>query len=105
MAFHVTKGGNRFNGCYADGGRCVLDGTPPYSGTSRNIWTNGFEVRDSQRLALVVSVRRFFWSCFLIPLGGGDLRPCVCCTRLTSILVNSPAAWSLGNTRVVYGLS
>jgi len=46
MAFHVTKGGNRFNGCYADGGRCVLDGSPPHSGTSRNIWTNGFEVGD-----------------------------------------------------------
>ena len=39
MAFHVTKGGNRFNGCYADGGRCVFDG----GGTMRNIWTNGFE--------------------------------------------------------------
>lgn len=40
MAFHVTKGGNRFNGCYADGGRCVFEGA---SGLTRNVWTNGFE--------------------------------------------------------------
>lgn len=39
MAFHITRSGNRFNGCYADGGRVVFEG----SGLSRNIWTNGFE--------------------------------------------------------------
>lgn len=26
MAFHITAGGNRFNGCYMDGGRAVLEG-------------------------------------------------------------------------------
>lgn len=39
MAFHVTGGGNRFNGCYIDGGRAVFIG----SALQRNIWTNGFE--------------------------------------------------------------
>ena len=39
MAFHVTNGGNRFDGCYIDGGRAVFEGT----GLSDNIWTNGFE--------------------------------------------------------------
>ena len=47
MAFHVTRGGNRLQGCYIDGGRAVFQG--PASGTmrggalSRNIWSNGFE--------------------------------------------------------------
>ena len=39
MAFHVTGSGNRFEGCYIDGGRAVFE---PNSLT-RNIWTNGFE--------------------------------------------------------------
>eukprot|EP01063_Lacrimia_lanifica_P041119 TRINITY_DN94_c0_g2_i1.p1 TRINITY_DN94_c0_g2~~TRINITY_DN94_c0_g2_i1.p1 ORF type:complete len:512 (+),score=199.57 TRINITY_DN94_c0_g2_i1:50-1537(+) len=39
MAFHVASGGNRFDGCYIDGGRAVFTGT----GLSRNLWTNGFE--------------------------------------------------------------
>ena len=39
MAFHVTGGGNRFNGCYIDGGRAVFE----EKALSRNIWTNGFE--------------------------------------------------------------
>jgi len=39
MAFHVVKGGNRFNGCYVDGGRAVFEGL----GLERNVWTNGFE--------------------------------------------------------------
>ena len=38
-AFWVTKGGNRFAGCYADGGRVVFDGL----GLAKNMWTNGFE--------------------------------------------------------------
>jgi hypothetical protein len=38
-AFFVTAGGNRFNGCYADGGRCVFVG----GGLSKNRWMNGFE--------------------------------------------------------------
>eukprot|EP00056_Hartaetosiga_gracilis_P004769 m.78056 g.78056 ORF g.78056 m.78056 type:complete len:379 (-) comp11940_c3_seq3:113-1249(-) len=39
MAFHITDGGNRFHGCYIDGGRAVFEG----SGLSRNTWMNGFE--------------------------------------------------------------
>ena len=39
MAFHVTGGGNRFSGCYIDGGRAVFE----ERALSRNIWTNGFE--------------------------------------------------------------
>ena len=39
MAFHVTSGGNRFVGCYIDGGRAVFTG----SGLSQNIWMDGFE--------------------------------------------------------------
>eukprot|EP00656_Telonema_subtile_P038343 TRINITY_DN430_c0_g1_i3.p1 TRINITY_DN430_c0_g1~~TRINITY_DN430_c0_g1_i3.p1 ORF type:complete len:395 (-),score=63.83 TRINITY_DN430_c0_g1_i3:107-1291(-) len=39
MAFHVTSGGNRFSGCYADGGRVVFQG----AGLAKNLWTNGFE--------------------------------------------------------------
>lgn len=38
-AFFVTRGGNRFEGCYADGGRCVFVDT----GLSKNRWMNGFE--------------------------------------------------------------
>ena len=38
-AFHITKGGNRFSGCYIDGGRAVFEP----AALSRNIWTNGFE--------------------------------------------------------------
>mmetsp|Transcript_4859 Transcript_4859/g.14618 ORF Transcript_4859/g.14618 Transcript_4859/m.14618 type:complete len:606 (-) Transcript_4859:236-2053(-) len=38
-AFFVTKGGNRFEGCYADGGRCVFTG----AGLGKNRWMNGFE--------------------------------------------------------------
>jgi hypothetical protein len=36
-AFHVTRSGNRFNGCYIDGGRAI------FTAPGRNIWTNGFE--------------------------------------------------------------
>jgi len=39
MAFHITRHGNRFNGCYADGGRVVFEG----DGLTKNMWTNGFE--------------------------------------------------------------
>lgn len=39
IAFHVTRSGNRFNGCYMDGGRAVFEG----SAVKDNIWTNGFE--------------------------------------------------------------
>ena len=39
IAFHVTGGGNRFNGCYIDGGRAIFTG----GALKRNIWTNGFE--------------------------------------------------------------
>lgn len=39
MAFHVTESGNRFNGCYIDGGRAVFTG----KGLQGNVWTNGFE--------------------------------------------------------------
>jgi hypothetical protein len=39
MAFHVTGSGNRFSGCYIDGGRGVFES----NALSRNIWTNGFE--------------------------------------------------------------
>lgn len=38
-AFSITAAGNRFSGCYIDGGRAVFDG----NGASRNVWTNGFE--------------------------------------------------------------
>jgi hypothetical protein len=38
-AFHVTGAGNRFNGCYIDGGRAVFE----HAALQRNIWTNGFE--------------------------------------------------------------
>ena len=39
MAFHVTRGGNRFNGCYIDGGRAVFEG----GALQKNTWSNGFE--------------------------------------------------------------
>ena len=39
MAFHVTAGGNRFSGCYIDGGRAVFEG----KGLSKNVWEHGFE--------------------------------------------------------------
>ena len=39
MAFRVTGGGNRFTGCYIDGGRAVFEG----GALSRNIWERGFE--------------------------------------------------------------
>ena len=39
MAFHVTGAGNRFVGCYIDGGRAVFE----QKALQRNIWTNGFE--------------------------------------------------------------
>ena len=39
MAFHVTGAGNRFVGCYIDGGRAVFE----ERALQRNIWTNGFE--------------------------------------------------------------
>jgi hypothetical protein len=35
-AFSITSGGNRFHGCYIDGGRAVFSG----SALSHNIWTN-----------------------------------------------------------------
>eukprot|EP01063_Lacrimia_lanifica_P012907 TRINITY_DN1959_c1_g1_i4.p1 TRINITY_DN1959_c1_g1~~TRINITY_DN1959_c1_g1_i4.p1 ORF type:complete len:471 (+),score=87.65 TRINITY_DN1959_c1_g1_i4:73-1485(+) len=38
-AFYVTAGGNRFDGCYIDGGRGVFE----RAGLVRNVWTNGFE--------------------------------------------------------------
>ena len=38
-AFHVTGSGNRFTGCYIDGGRAVF----AQNALSRNTWTNGFE--------------------------------------------------------------
>jgi hypothetical protein len=47
MAFHITRGGNRLQGCYIDGGRAVFEGvaSPGIRGgaLSRNIWSNGFE--------------------------------------------------------------
>ena len=39
MAFHVTVGQNRFDGCYIDGSRAVFEG----GGLSGNTWVNGFE--------------------------------------------------------------
>ena len=39
MAFHITAGQNRFNGCYIDGSRAVFEG----GGLVDNVWTNGFE--------------------------------------------------------------
>jgi hypothetical protein len=38
-AFHVTAGGNRFMGCYIDGGRAVFE----EAALVRNIWQQGFE--------------------------------------------------------------
>ena len=38
-AFHITKAGNRFLGCYIDGGRAVFD----EAALTRNIWQQGFE--------------------------------------------------------------
>jgi hypothetical protein len=38
MAFWVTGGQNRFNGCYIDGGRAVFEN----GGLKNNIWMNGF---------------------------------------------------------------
>ena len=40
MAFHITRGGNRFSGCYIDGGRAVFDGR---DALTRNLWERGFE--------------------------------------------------------------
>ena len=39
MAFHVTVGQNRFDGCYIDGSRAVFEG----DGLEGNVWVNGFE--------------------------------------------------------------
>lgn len=39
MAFHVTKGQNRFSGCYIDGSRAFFE----RGGLAGNVWTNGFE--------------------------------------------------------------
>jgi hypothetical protein len=39
MAFHVTGGQNRFDGCYIDGSRAVFEG----DGLAANLWVNGFE--------------------------------------------------------------
>lgn len=39
MAFHVTSEGNRFDGCYIDGGRAIFEG----GALRNNVWTNGFE--------------------------------------------------------------
>jgi len=39
MAFHVTSGGNRFSGCYIDGGRAVFE----EKALQENIWERGFE--------------------------------------------------------------
>ena len=38
-AFHITGAGNRFMGCYIDGGRAVFD----EAALTRNIWQQGFE--------------------------------------------------------------
>jgi hypothetical protein len=38
-AFHVTSSGNRFHGCYIDGGRAVLEG----DALKRTVWSQGFE--------------------------------------------------------------
>ena len=38
-AFHITRGGNRFAGCYIDGGRAVFEP----AALTRNIWERGFE--------------------------------------------------------------
>ena len=38
-AFWVTSGGNRFFGCYIDGGRAVFE----EAALTRNLWQNGFE--------------------------------------------------------------
>ena len=38
-AFSVTKGGNRFMGCYIDGGRAIFEA----GATKQNIWQQGFE--------------------------------------------------------------
>jgi hypothetical protein len=38
-AFHVTSSGNRFTGCYIDGGRAVFT----EAALRRNTWMNGFE--------------------------------------------------------------
>jgi hypothetical protein len=47
MAFYITRGGNRLQGCYIDGGRAVFQGsktaTARGGALSRNIWSNGFE--------------------------------------------------------------
>jgi hypothetical protein len=39
IAFHITGGGNRLNGCYIDGGRAIFT----ERALTKNIWTNGFE--------------------------------------------------------------
>ena len=39
MAFHVTSGGNRFSGCYIDGGRAIFE----ENALQNNIWERGFE--------------------------------------------------------------
>lgn len=39
MAFDISGPGNRFNGCYIDGGRAVFEG----DGLRNNVWMNGFE--------------------------------------------------------------
>ena len=39
MAFHITEGQNRFQGCYIDGSRAVFE----KGGLSGNTWTQGFE--------------------------------------------------------------
>jgi len=39
MAFHVTASGNRFMGCYIDGGRAIFE----EKATAKNIWQQGFE--------------------------------------------------------------
>jgi hypothetical protein len=39
IAFHITGGGNRLNGCYIDGGRAIFT----EKALTKNIWTNGFE--------------------------------------------------------------
>jgi len=39
MAFHITEGQNRFDGCYIDGSRAVFEN----NGLTGNTWVNGFE--------------------------------------------------------------
>lgn len=43
MAFHIAGGGNRFTGCYIDGGRAVFEPGATGGGHQGTIWTDGYE--------------------------------------------------------------